>query len=130
MSWPGTWASGPCRPYPVIRPWTRRWLRSRHSFGLLLGRSATLGRLPSIVRRPLSTRRKTHFGALGVLEVDGDRAPAAPVDEIDGSFTVLLHTVDAIDAQNLRARIAQHHCAPGTGSDGCDFDDLNPCSRP
>jgi hypothetical protein len=71
------------------------------------------------------------LGARRVLQVDSDREPAAAVDEVDRAraVRVVAYVVGPVHPDHLGAHVAEHHRAPGAGTDRRDLDDLDTFER-
>jgi hypothetical protein len=71
------------------------------------------------------------LGTVGVLEVDGDRAPAA-VEQLGGVVGAGADEAaapDAVDAQDVGAEVGEQHRAEGPRADAADLDDADPGER-
>ena len=69
------------------------------------------------------------LGAAGMLEVDGDRGPAA-VQRVGARGGRAVDVGGAVDADDLRAEVGQHHRAERAGADPGELDDPYAVQRP
>ena len=99
--------AGPLCPQPVMRPYTRRGLRSRQTSGPRPRRSITPGRMPSISASADARPVAAPFSAFGRLEIDGDRTLARLAMSLPPTSTAARGVgIDAVD----------HHPRPRPGS--------------
>jgi hypothetical protein len=63
--------------------------------------------------------------ALGILQVDGDRAAAAE----ERAGVLLARVLDAVDADHLGAQVGEEHRAEGAGADAGELEDFDSFER-
>ena len=124
MSCPAAFAYIPDWPHPVIRPNTN----SRVALQARVGPDAEAlhHARPEALDEGIGRRHQIQQrgGPVGMLEIDGDVAPAAQQQVvmrcIAGTTTDRL---GALDADHLGAHVGQHHRRKGARADACKLDD-------
>ena len=130
MSCPATFASGPSCPHPVMRAYTRRGFRARHSSGPMPRRSVTPGRNGSTRASACSTMRSTVATPSGCFRsmVTSRRPRASNVNPLGRSAWV------ASSARSIRTTSApmsdSNVPANGPGPIPASSMTLIPCSGP
>src|SRR6202022_2577358 len=124
MSWPAACAYGPSWPQPVMRPYTSFELRARPLAGPVPQPLRHAGPEALDERVRLLDHAQHGLDAVGLLEVDADRPPAAVQHLHPPGVESALDRLRAVDAHHVGAHVGEQHRGERPRPDARDLNDL------